>query len=426
MGYRLRMPAQLGDWLAELQGSEPVAAAQVGAAIVALLDAAELPGPPLVTGPSSPLPPDPRETLDCIYQDLLERLQRIRRGVADVATEARRAELRLDELRAEPDHDPAELAALEREVADAQHREEELTKRSRRLQARVDAFRIQKETIKASYTAAVAQALSREAAAELDRVLAQADRIWPEASPVRTDSTAADEHQAEPSGYESVSRYAMPGPGSAPPHGPAAPAGPAQDADLSTRLRDQPVADDAKQSPPLAEHDVLELNADPFGADVRILFAIEPEGAVTLLTVLEGPAVIRDSLQEATHLAGELLAELRAEGSPLAADEADDDWLEFAGAAPFLQSLFADTSIAVAERAIAVAAAESLAGLRGRRGMSRAELARASGISQWRLSMIEPNGLRSADLPEVAAYIRALGGRLELTASLDGQRTPLA
>jgi hypothetical protein len=31
MAFRLRMPAEIGDWLAELAGSQPEAAAEVGA-----------------------------------------------------------------------------------------------------------------------------------------------------------------------------------------------------------------------------------------------------------------------------------------------------------------------------------------------------------------------------------------------------------
>jgi hypothetical protein len=55
MGYRLRMPAEIADWLAGLASSEPEAAAEVGAALVALMGAATVPGPPLVTA-ADPVP----------------------------------------------------------------------------------------------------------------------------------------------------------------------------------------------------------------------------------------------------------------------------------------------------------------------------------------------------------------------------------
>src|ERR1700753_2269861 len=41
---------------------------------------------------------DPRETLDYSYQKQLELLQKVRRGVADVATSRKRLELQLTEL----------------------------------------------------------------------------------------------------------------------------------------------------------------------------------------------------------------------------------------------------------------------------------------------------------------------------------------
>src|ERR1700757_2680838 len=41
---------------------------------------------------------DPRETLDYSYQTQLELLQKVRRGVADVATSRKRVELQLNQL----------------------------------------------------------------------------------------------------------------------------------------------------------------------------------------------------------------------------------------------------------------------------------------------------------------------------------------
>ncbi|GAA2490564.1 PspA/IM30 family protein [Streptomyces thermolineatus] len=126
---------------------------------------------------------DPRETLDYSYQKQLELLQKVRRGVADVATSRKRLELQLQQLQKEADkredqgrkalalgrEDLAREALqrranLQQQVADleTQHRtlqaeEEKLTLASQRLQAKVDAFRTRKETIKATYTAAQAQ-----------------------------------------------------------------------------------------------------------------------------------------------------------------------------------------------------------------------------------------------------------------------------
>jgi hypothetical protein len=207
MGYRLRMPAQIGDWLAELRGSEPAAAAEVGATLVALLQADELPSPPLVTNPAEAVR-DPRETVDYAYRDLVEGLQRVTRRVADASTDRKRAELQFGELRAQPDPDPAQLDVLDRQAAEARAHERQLTGRSQWLAMRVDGFGTRKEAAKAMYTAAVASQeiqaavaaagsvqeddasaaaeAVRKAAAELDSLLALFDRIrqriWAEVS----------------------------------------------------------------------------------------------------------------------------------------------------------------------------------------------------------------------------------------------------
>ncbi|MEU8252593.1 PspA/IM30 family protein, partial [Nonomuraea sp. NPDC048916] len=44
---------------------------------------------------------DPRETLDYSYQKQLELLQKVRRGVADVATSRKRLELQLNQLQSQ-------------------------------------------------------------------------------------------------------------------------------------------------------------------------------------------------------------------------------------------------------------------------------------------------------------------------------------
>jgi phage shock protein A len=132
---------------------------------------------------------DPRETLDYSYERQLEMLQKVRRGVADVATSRKRLELQGNQLQQQADKLEAQgrqaLAAgredLAREAltrrsavqtqqtdlaaqhAQLQAEEEKLTLASQRLQAKVDAFRSRKETIKATYTAAEAQTKIGEA-----------------------------------------------------------------------------------------------------------------------------------------------------------------------------------------------------------------------------------------------------------------------
>src|SRR5215471_12727476 len=132
---------------------------------------------------------DPRETLDYSYQTQLELLQKVRRGVADVATSRKRLELQINTLQqnaAKLDRQArdslaagredlarealtrkagvqSQLDDLQTQYESLQGEEEKLTQASQRLQAKVDAFRTRKETIKATYTAAEAQTRINEA-----------------------------------------------------------------------------------------------------------------------------------------------------------------------------------------------------------------------------------------------------------------------
>ncbi|WP_282004458.1 PspA/IM30 family protein [Propioniciclava sinopodophylli] len=132
---------------------------------------------------------DPRETLDYSYQRQLELLQKVRRGVADVATSRKRVELQANQMDAEMkkltlsaqralevNREDLAREALTRKSglqsqlddlmtqhATLQGEEEKLVRASTRLQAKVDAFRTRKETIKATYSAAEAQTRINEA-----------------------------------------------------------------------------------------------------------------------------------------------------------------------------------------------------------------------------------------------------------------------
>jgi phage shock protein A len=132
---------------------------------------------------------DPRETLDYSYQRQLELLQKVRRGVADVATSRKRVELQANGLNTQIDklneqakkalevgrEDLArealtrksglqqQLGDLQTQHAQLQGEEEKLVRASQRLQAKVDAFRTRKEAIKATYSAAEAQTRINEA-----------------------------------------------------------------------------------------------------------------------------------------------------------------------------------------------------------------------------------------------------------------------
>ena len=132
---------------------------------------------------------DPRETLDYSYQKQLELLQKVRRGVADVATSRKRLELQMNQIQqsssklegqakqamSQGREDLArealtrrsgiqqQLTDLQQQHSQLQGEEEKLTLASQRLQAKVDSFRTRKETVKATYSAAEAQTKINEA-----------------------------------------------------------------------------------------------------------------------------------------------------------------------------------------------------------------------------------------------------------------------
>jgi phage shock protein A len=132
---------------------------------------------------------DPRETLDYSYQRQIDLLSKVRRGVADVATSRKRVELQINQLEQQgaklqgqaekaigmnredlarealtrKSGLTAQIEQLKAQHAQLQGEEEKLTLAQQRLQAKVEAFRTRKETIKATYTAAEAQTRINEA-----------------------------------------------------------------------------------------------------------------------------------------------------------------------------------------------------------------------------------------------------------------------
>lgn len=132
---------------------------------------------------------DPREVLDYSYEKQLELLQKVRRGVADVATSRKRIELQVQglakqEVKLEEQARAAlaanredlarealvrrsglhqQIADLNVQLAQLQEQEEKLVVASQQLQSKVESFRTRKETIKATYSAAEAQTKINEA-----------------------------------------------------------------------------------------------------------------------------------------------------------------------------------------------------------------------------------------------------------------------
>ena len=321
MGYLLRMSAEIRDWLIEFRAHDPVAAGRVGQALTALLGEGDSLGPPMVVSLAGPARPDPREALDVSYQHQLEQMQIVRRAVADAATLAQdvRAEIAELESRQEAlggrhrravdegetelaDQAEAELAAARNQAGELRQllpgvvdSERKLTERSMRLQTRTDAFRTRKETLKARYTAALAEL------AVLQTIGAVEQEMGGPGAP-------ADQADALAAAAKGKLREIKD--------------------EIERELRSVFPETDLAETPP--EPGLLELRPGaPGDSEVRILFAAEPPGTALLIAVLEGRDPVRSEHSEAVLVASRVLRRVRAGRDPEAAECAFDDTAAF-------------------------------------------------------------------------------------------------
>jgi phage shock protein A len=141
---------------------------------------------------------NPNETLDYSYEQQLEQLQNVKRGVADVVTAKKRLQLQTDQLeqsvvkletqarqalgagredlaRQALERKSAvqqELQGLDQQIQGLEQQQEKLVSGEKQLQAKIEAFRTQKEVIKAQYSAAEAQVRIGEAATGIGEQMA--------------------------------------------------------------------------------------------------------------------------------------------------------------------------------------------------------------------------------------------------------------
>jgi PspA/IM30 family/Helix-turn-helix domain len=396
MGYQLRMHTKIRAWLTGLRGTEPELARLVGEAVLAMAEAGESLGPPLVVPAGSALWPldDPREALDYSYQRQLEALTEIRRGVADVATSRKRIELQVtaleqraaqlisqrasalgagqqelaSEARTREEQVEEQLYVLRRQLLILTGQEEKLTAASQRLAAKVDAFRTRKETIKATYTAAEASHRVHEAFASID-----AD----------TSDLAAPVGEAD----------APPGPGD--------------------------------RGGIVALCGLMELRPGvPGSVRAGLLFVVEPQDTAVLLAYADDPGRSADRYQELIRIAAARLAEAQSH-APAGASPA-----AFISYDPhsFLDDFFPGEETEVEIGAAALAArnrAHTLAEARQRMRLTQTQVARRMNVRQERVSAIERAEPGATEVRTLAAYVSALGGRLEIIAHIGGERVLL-
>jgi hypothetical protein len=429
MGYQLRMHDQVRDWLTGLRDTEPDLARLVGEAVLAMIDAGEALGPPLVVPLESVLrrPADPREALDFSYQRQLEILTQVRRGVADVATSRKRVELQIsaleqqaaklasqrekaleagradlaDEAGAREAGIAGQLAVMRRQYAALTGEEQKLTAASQRLQAKVDAFRVRKETLKAGYTAAEASRTVRDAMAGLsaktgDLAVTPEEDTWSVAAGAAV--TADDE--------------------------------------LLREVRDlQPDAQDAGPGDPAVVPPPGMLVLRPGAPDdtrAGLLFVVEPRDTAVLLACVtdpgRSPEGYRDAVRTAAgRLPGAPAPAGAADGAP-AAQEAPQGGFTSYDAESFLDEFFpgAETEVEIAAGALAARSrAHTLAEARQRMMLTQAQVAARMNVRQERVSAIERAEPGATEVRTLAAYVAALGGRLEIVAHIGDERLRL-
>src|SRR5213082_3177879 len=117
---------------------------------------------------------NPSETLDYSYEQQLQLLQNVKRGVADVVTAKKRLQLQTDQL----EQSVVKLETQARQALGAGREDlarQALERKSgvqQQLQAKIEAFRSEKEVIKAQYSAAEAQVRIGEAATGIGEQMA--------------------------------------------------------------------------------------------------------------------------------------------------------------------------------------------------------------------------------------------------------------
>lgn len=386
MSGRLWISREVRAWLARLRADDPPAARLAGEAVLALLDGT--PGPPLVV-PVDPVrwATDPTVALDHAYQRRLILLRRVRRATADVATSRKRLELQIAQLEASARksgeriaaadengrHDLAQrirerqaeledtLAELRREYPELERAERDAIAAGERLRLQTDLWRIRKEQIKIAYRSGAARELIGRALAETGEPDALGEPDAPGAATADGDVRAAAETAIE-----------------------------------ETRRLER------GRAPELQE---LRLGALT-GRDLRVLFTVEPPATVLLLAAGEG--AMGDRALQVAYDPGFFTGEQTAEA--------------------FLEEFFPGEEAdrrAGAERLADRNRVRALADVRLRTGLSVEQVADRMGTTADAVAAIERDGPEAVGTGTLAAYLAALGGRLEIVADLGAERVLL-
>ena len=261
MSYELRIHDEIRDWLIDLRATEPELARTVGEAVLAMLDAPDSLGPPLVVPLESVLrpPDDPRGALEGSYQRQLDTRTKVRRGVVDMATSRKRVELQVSQL-----EQIAAKLADQRDIAVKLGREDLASR------ARIREAGVQEQLSELRRQLLVLPVEEENPAAASQRLLAKIDELLQESPD-----------------FAPIS------------HGASGP-------------RDQ-------DSVPV-QAGVMELRPGvPDHVQVGLLFVVEPQDAVVLVAYVENPGGSPDEYQEVLRIAAGRLAIAQSARPPAAA-----------------------------------------------------------------------------------------------------------
>jgi hypothetical protein len=390
------MSAEVGDWLAELRSSGLADAANVGAALLAAMDAAEVTDLAAVSQLAVPPGVDPADLVAAVEnasEAVRFALGLLREHTAGAGLYRTTTRERITPHGSSPHPFTAE------ELAEAERRERELLDRLQDCVLAAEAFQLKA-------VAATGRHASAATMRDIQRTVLAAGQTPSELAQAREALGAAEASLA--SAEAELAGLLL------------------EAAALRRNFISLSTGGDTAD-PSDIEPGLLELRADPLGSDVRVLLATEPADTITLLAVLDGSAAVSEHRRLAIKLAGEFLAELRTTGWPQDETSADEPGssggaeLTFADSAAFLATYFRAAEAEVRRRSAAVAAASTLQRLRRERQLSLAELAGRTGLTARELWQLETEELTAANVADVAAYVRGLGGRLRVSAEFDGE-----
>lgn len=161
----------------------------------------------------------------------------------------------------------------------------------------------------------------------------------------------------------------------------------------------------------------------PDNVRAGLLFVVESKDTAVLLTYLGEPCGSSTEYQEAIRTAKARLPGARS-GRPPACPASYTAYEHES----FLDEFFPgeETEVEIGASALAARSrAHSLAEARRQIGLTQAQVARRMNIRQERISAIERAEPGATEIRTLAAYVRALGGRLEVIANIGDERIKL-